>query len=94
MGLRGHHHTGTDLRTTCRKCGATLKTGDPDKQFKSVRTGELYRQYQGECRECTRVYVILMEWSKKKPGEIEDQIRKCKEQIAILKMVLKAKKKS
>ncbi len=93
MELRGRNHTSTNLRTTCRKCGATLKKGDPDKQFKSVRTGEIYRRYQGDCRECTKVRAMVLKWSKKKPAEIEKQIQKYKEHVAILKMALKAKKK-
>jgi hypothetical protein len=93
MGLRGRNYTDTDLRTTCRKCGATLKKGDPDKQFKSVRTGELYRRYQGTCKECTKVRAMVLKWSKREPTEIEKQIQKYKEQVAILKMALKAKKK-
>ena len=94
MGLRGRHHKETDLRTTCRKCGATLKKGDPDKQFKSVKTGELYRRYQGDCRECTRARTMFLNWSKKKPAEIEKQIQKYRQHIAILKKALTAKKKS
>jgi len=93
MESRGRKHTSTDLRTTCRKCGAVLKRGDPDKQFKSVRTGELYRRYQGECRECTKARTMFLKWSKKEAAEIEEQIQKYKEHLTILKMALKAKKK-
>ncbi len=93
MGIRGRDHTDTDLRTTCRKCGAILKKGDPDKQFESVKTGELYRRYQGDCRECTRARTMYLNWSKKKPAEIEKQIQKYKERVTILKKTLKAKKK-
>ena len=93
MGLRGRHHTDTDVRTTCRKCRATLKKGDPDKQFKSIKTGELYRRYQGECRECIKTRMMFLKWSKKEPAEIEKQIQKYKQYVTILKMSLNAKKK-
>jgi len=93
MELRGRNYTNTNLRTTCRKCGATLKKGDPDKQFKSVRTGEIYRRYQGDCRACTRVRATVLKWSKKESAEIEKQIQKYKKLVAILKMALKKKKK-
>lgn len=93
MGLRGRNHASTNLRTTCRMCGATLKKGDPDKQFNSVKTGELYRRYQGECRECTRTRTLFLNWSKKEPAEIERRIQKYKKHVAILKMALRAKKK-
>lgn len=88
-GMRGRTHIEGATRSTCRKCGAPLKDGDPRREYKSIKTGEPYWRYMGECQRCTLDAAIYYRWLKHSPSEIQEAIDQEKRHINILKMALK-----
>ena len=92
MGIRGRNHIEGTTRSTCRKCGAPLKDGDPRREYKSLKTGEPLWYYMGECQTCTLESAIYYRWLKRSPGEIQAAIDRHKKHISILRKALKEAK--
>jgi len=92
MGIRGRNHIEGETRSTCRKCGAPLKDGDPRREYQSLKTGKPYWRYMGECQRCTLDEEFYYRWLKHSPSEIQAAIDKYKNHINILKKALKRSK--
>jgi hypothetical protein len=92
MGIRGRDHIEGTTRSTCRKCGAPLKDGDPRRKYQSLKTGEPYWRYMGECKRCTLDAELYFRWLKHSPGEIQAAIDQGKHRINILIKALKRAK--
>ena len=92
MGIRGRNHIEGTTRSTCRKCGAPLKDGDPRREYQSLKTGKPYWRYMGECQRCTLDAEFYYRWLKHSPSEIQAAINKYKNHINILKKALKRSK--
>jgi len=92
MGIRGRNHIEETTRSTCRNCGASLKDGDPRREYQPLKIGEPYWRYMGQCKRCTLDAELYLRWLKRSPDEIQAAIDKGKHRINILRKALKRAK--